>query len=251
MPPTRPARAETADSCRPVSIVVFTGAPGLRFGFGEGAGRAVRVARRPAASPPGLPARRALKACSSPRDADRRVRGEALAGERLRVVFFGRADFAGDVDRLAADRVGARFRRTLGERRAVGGEDRGPRGELDLAFQVLACGAGRGRRGSRPTRCRLRRRAARARLRPGRRRRCRRRSAPARRSVRPAGARRRRASRLRASAASRPRRHRGRRVTKSLSSIWRCEAGFSSLYMAANSSSSQASAKRSAASFVR
>ena len=61
-----------------------------------------------------------------------------MAGECFRFVFFGSAHFAGDVDRLAADRMGAGLRRALGERGSVSGEDRGTGGQLDLAFQVLA-----------------------------------------------------------------------------------------------------------------
>src|SRR4029077_12782434 len=53
-------------------------------------------------------------------------------------IFFGDPDFAGDVDRGAAERVFAGVGVAFGERRAVGGEDRGPRGELDFAFEVLA-----------------------------------------------------------------------------------------------------------------
>ncbi len=59
MPPKRPARPVTAASCRRVSIVVRTGLAGF--------GRARASTRSPASSsPPGRPARRSSKACSSP-----------------------------------------------------------------------------------------------------------------------------------------------------------------------------------------
>ena len=137
MPPTRPARAETAASCRSGSIVVFTGAPA------RGSASA-RIRVEPPASltassePPGLPARRALKACSRPLTPTGVSGGKPWRASASGVVFFGDADFAGDVDRRAAERVCAGFGRALGERRAVGGEDRRPRRQLDLVFEVLA-----------------------------------------------------------------------------------------------------------------
>ena len=136
MPPTRPARAETADSCRPGSIVVFTGAPG--FGSALAIVRVEPSALTASSEPPGLPGEPCVEGLLEAADPDRGVRREALAGEGVGFGFFGGADFAGDVDRGAADRVRPRFCRSLGEGRAVGGEDRGTRGEFDLAFQVLA-----------------------------------------------------------------------------------------------------------------
>ena len=89
MPPERPASAETAASCRPGSIVVFTGAPGLRLGLGEDPRPSRPSSATASSEPPGLPARRALKACSRPLIADRGVGREAVAGERRQVFFFG------------------------------------------------------------------------------------------------------------------------------------------------------------------
>ena len=61
-----------------------------------------------------------------------------MPGQRRQVFFFGGADFAGDVDRGAAERVFAGVGVAFGERGAVGGEDRRPRRQFDLAFEVLA-----------------------------------------------------------------------------------------------------------------
>ena len=65
MPPDRPASAETAETWRAGSIVVFTGAPA----FGSDWARMRAELPEPATAssePPGLPASRALNACSRP-----------------------------------------------------------------------------------------------------------------------------------------------------------------------------------------
>ena len=70
-----------------------------------------------------------------------------MARQRRQVLLFGAADFAGDVDRGAAQRVFARLGRPSASGRAVGGEDRRPRRQLDLGSRGARRGAGRGRRG--------------------------------------------------------------------------------------------------------
>src|SRR5262249_12672842 len=73
-------------------------------------------------------------------DPNRRFGGEAVTGE-ARGFFFGRgADFADDVDRGAAERVFAFVGGSLGQRRAVVGEDRRPLRQFDVGFEVLALG---------------------------------------------------------------------------------------------------------------
>ena len=62
-----------------------------------------------------------------------------MPGEVREVFFGGFADFAGDVDRGAADRVFAFFGRPFRQRGPVAGEDRGAFGELDVGGEFLAC----------------------------------------------------------------------------------------------------------------
>ena len=144
IPPERPASAETADSCRPVSIVVFTGAPGLRLALGDRCAPSRSSSETASSEPPGLPASRALKACSRPLTPTGVSAEKPCRAQRRQVFFFGGSDFAGDVDRGAAERVFA----------GVG-----------VAFGQRAC---RRRRGSAPAGpVRSRSRGARPRRRPG------------------------------------------------------------------------------------
>ena len=64
-PPERPASAETAASCSSGSIVVFTGAPGRGLAWAS-TRTEVPVSSTASSEPPGLPARRVLKARSRP-----------------------------------------------------------------------------------------------------------------------------------------------------------------------------------------
>ena len=136
MPPERPASAETARSCRPVSIVVFTGAPGFGSPLARIRAEPVVVGDREqrAAGPAGEAVVEGLLEAADP---DRGLGREAVALERRQVLFFGGPDFAGDVDRGAAEGMFAGVGVSLGERGAVGGEDRRPRRQLDLVLEVL------------------------------------------------------------------------------------------------------------------
>jgi hypothetical protein len=143
IPPARPARAETAASCRSGWIVVFGVDRRLhrrarpRFGLGQHPYRgAVLVQRQQRAAR--LAREAGVEGALEAADPDQGVGGEPLARE-ARQVFLGRAaDFAGDVDRGAAQRVFAFLGRALGQRRPVAGQDLGPRRQLDLTFEPLA-----------------------------------------------------------------------------------------------------------------
>src|SRR6185369_10376894 len=109
----------------------------LRLALGEGADAgAVFGYRQQLAA--GLAGEARVEGALEAADPDRRFRAEAVAGQ-VRPLFFGRfADFTGDVDRGAADRVFAFFGRAFGQRRAVAGEDRRPFGEFDVGGEFLA-----------------------------------------------------------------------------------------------------------------
>ena len=209
MPPERPASAETAVSCRPVSIVVFTGAPG--FGSPLARIRAEPVSSETASSePPGLPARRSLKACSRPltptgvsaekpwRSSAGRSSSSAVPTSPVTSI----AELPSGCSRASAS--------PSASGRAVGGEDRRPRRQLDLVLEVLVAAQAGEDEARVPGDAAVLVGERRGRPRPGRRRPSGRRSRPGRpRPRRPR--RRRRASRLRASAWSPSPPRRGRR----------------------------------------
>ena len=136
-PPARPARADTGGELQVGVDRRLHRRPRPGFGLGEDTGRAGAVFDREqrAAGPAGEARVEGLLEAA---DADRGTGREALPGERREVFFLGFADFAGDVDRGAADRVFASFGGAFGERRPVAGEDRRAQRQVDSVFEVLA-----------------------------------------------------------------------------------------------------------------
>ena len=108
-----------------------------RFGLGDGAAE-LPVSSTASSLPPGLPARRVLKARSRPL-----IPTGVSAAKPWRASFatwLSVASPTSPVTSIAALPSGCSrsLGRAFGQRRAVGGEDRRPRRQFDLAFQVLA-----------------------------------------------------------------------------------------------------------------
>jgi hypothetical protein len=98
--------------------------------------RSVRAGREEPTA--GFPGEIRVEGALESADPDGGAGGKALTRERGQVVGVGLADLTGDVDRVAAQRRGARLRRPFGERGLVAGDDVAAPTELDVAAEVLA-----------------------------------------------------------------------------------------------------------------
>jgi len=111
----------------------------LGLGLGEDSGRAAFVFDRQQRAAR-LAGEARVEGLLETADADRGAGREPLAGQLHQIFLCGFADFAGDVDRGAAERVFAFGGGAFGQRRPVAGEDRRPRRQVDPVFEVLAGG---------------------------------------------------------------------------------------------------------------